>query len=285
MSITGPFAQVILGSWREIHRYAKAGWIYRGQRLADWPLKTSLERCFERNEIPRDRALEVESDLLREFRRAYHHYSHQVPSRDDCVEWLSLMQHHGAPTRLLDFTYSIYVASYFAIEATDGDAAVWAIDGQWALNESAKLLVTTGKNADHAEQLRDRFVEGSERIAQDLFFEPPLIPLACPINPFRLNERLRIQKGVFLIAGSVVAPFVDNLAALPQHDKPDMVVKIIIPRACVEEALVDLFQVNISRATLFPGLDGYAQALGIYHPSFKKGGMIWYASKAPLSLL
>ena len=226
---TNPFAQVTLGSWVEIHNYSKTGWIYRGQRRVDWHLRTSLERCFDRHNIPQSRAREVESDLLREFRRAYHHYSQHVPSPTDIIEWLSLMQHHGAPTRLLDFTYSIYVASYFAIEAADQDAAVWAVDGRWALSESAKLLKAAGKNDSDIHQLQNRFIEGSERITQNLFFKSPLIPLACPMDPFRLNERLRIQKGVFLIAGSVEAPFAKNLAALPQHDSPDKILKIVIP--------------------------------------------------------
>jgi hypothetical protein len=193
------------------------------------------------------------------------------------------MQHHGAPTRLLDFTYSIYVASYFAIETADQDAAVWAVNGKWALSESAKLLKAAGKNDSDVQQLEDRFIEGSERITQNLFFESPLVRLACPMNPFRLNERLRIQKGIFLIAGSVEAPFAENLAALPQHDSPDNILKIAIPRSIAEDALVGLFQMNISRASLFPGLDGYAQALGVLHPSFKKGGMFWYESEKPLT--
>lgn len=279
---TSSFAEVTLNEWGEIHDYAKTGWIYRGQRLAGWPLQTSLERCFNRHKIPQVRALEVESDLLREFRRAYHHYSSRVPNRAEAIEWLSLMQHHGAPTRLLDFTYSIYVASYFAIEATDQDAAVWAVDGQWAINESARLLRAAGKKDTHVQQLRERFTEGSERITRHLFFEPPLVPLACPINPFRLNERLRIQKGVFIIAGSVECSFLDNLEALPDHNNRERILKIIIPQSFAEPALVNLFQMNISRASLFPGLDGYAQALGVLHPSFKKDGMFWYASKPPL---
>jgi hypothetical protein len=50
------------------------------------------------------------------------------------------MQHHGAPTRLLDFTYSIYVAAYFALESADADAAVWAVNAPWALRTSVAVL-------------------------------------------------------------------------------------------------------------------------------------------------
>ncbi len=273
---TSPFKQITLKSWDEIHSYSKTGWIYRGQRMVDWPLATSLERCLDRHSILQARRREVESDLLREFRRAYHHYSQHVPRSTDIIEWHSLMQHHGAPTRLLDFTYSIYVASYFALEAADDDAAVWAVNSRWALKQSARLLDAAGKNECDVQQLQERFVEESERRMQGLFFESPLIPCACPMNAFRLNERLRIQKGVFLLAGSVEVPFIKNLEALPEHDSRSNLIKIVIPRSCSEKALVNLFDMNITRASLFPGLDGYAQALGVLHPFFKKDGMGWY---------
>ena len=267
----------VLEKWCDIRRkkYTKPDWIYRGQRQADWPLKTSLQRCLKRREVPPSRALEVEEELLREFRRAHHLHSQHMPSQEDIVEWLSLMQHHGAPTRLLDFTYSIYVAAYFAIEAADDDAAIWAVDSLWALDESMRLLKAVRTSESDVQQLSDRFVEGSEHIVRSLFFEPPLVPLACPINPFRLNERLRIQKGVFLMAGSVEVSFKKNLKALAQAGSRERILKIVIPRSCFKEAFKDLHRMNISRASLFPGLDGYAQALGVFHPCFDRKGMLW----------
>jgi hypothetical protein len=98
----------------------KHGWLYRGQRGADWSLQTSLERC-DRQGIPAARRVSVELELSREFRRAYHQYALHVPRPESVLEWSSVMQHHGAPTRLLDFTYSIYVAAYFALESPDGE--------------------------------------------------------------------------------------------------------------------------------------------------------------------
>jgi hypothetical protein len=46
------------------------------------------------------------------------------------------MQHHGAPTRLLDWTYSLHVAAYFgaesAIATEDADAAIWLLNDDGA---------------------------------------------------------------------------------------------------------------------------------------------------------
>jgi hypothetical protein len=271
-----------LRTWDGIRQYARPGWIFRGQRSEAWTLKTSLERCFDRNEIPLERRRDVELDLLREFRRAYHQYARRVPKPSDAIEWLSLMQHHGAPTRLLDFTYSVYVASYFAVEAAEREesAAVWAIDGVWAIEESQRRFAAARRDAAAVRLLGDRFDEDSEAIVSQLFLQSPAVPLACPLNPFRLSERWRVQKGVFFAAGDPSKRFEDNFAALAGHDEPNRAVKIVLPPAVIKEALPSLFQMNISRATLFPGLDGYAQGLGAFHPSFKLGFMLWHATEA-----
>lgn len=101
------FTTRALNSWNEIHALAKRGWLYRGQRVAGWPLQTSFERCANREGIAPERRQFVESEFMREFRRAYHHYATPVPQPEAAIEWLSIMQHYGAPTRLLDFSYSI----------------------------------------------------------------------------------------------------------------------------------------------------------------------------------
>jgi hypothetical protein len=259
-----PFQTVRIERWDDIAKHAQNEWLYRGQRSATWDLKTSLQRsCDRRNVPPADRRAH-EDALFREFRRTYHQYAVHIPARNAVVEWLSLMQHHGAPTRLLDFNYSIYIASYFALEKAEEDCAVWAVRGPWALQESAKLLRSAGK--PNVERMESRFVEGDEEVVQALFLTEPYVPAAWPINAFRLNERLRIQQGAFLIPGDISRPFLENLEALPKHDHRDNVIKIVIPFTDRRTALKHLFQMGISRTTLFPGLDGFADTLSIYHP-------------------
>src|SRR5262249_49577051 len=119
-------------SWNDIVISQKKGWIFRGQRNASWLLETTLERVVRRlNGTIKQHARKVEVCLLREFMRRFHHYSDYVPRENDEIEWFALMQHHGAPTRLLDWTMSIYVATYFALEGAEADCAVWAIDQNW----------------------------------------------------------------------------------------------------------------------------------------------------------
>lgn len=253
---------VTLRSWSDIHGHAKNGWLYRGQRDASWDLQTSLERCCDRQGFAANQRPIIETELSREFRRGYHQYAEHVPGAGAVLEWLSLMQHHGAPTRLLDFTYSIYVATCFALEAAYKESAVWAIDANWAIKESERAMRRAGK--PETKRLLDSLNDDKdEKAVLDLFFTKPYVRSVAPLNPFRLNERLRIQKGVFVVPGDARVPFMRNLEGSRDDDGGRHVIKIVIPRAMRREGLRHLFEMNISRTSLFPGLDGYAESLGV----------------------
>jgi hypothetical protein len=255
-----------LRKWNDIHQYALPRWLFRGQSPASSDMKTSIERCFERERIPAGQRSTLETELLREFKRAYHQFAYHVPTPGHTLEWLSVMQHHGAPTRLLDFTYSIYVAAYFALETADMDCAVLAVYGPWLSRESIRKLGKAGKR--NVGKLKVLTSEEQEKVIDQCFFSPPFVRTASPLNPFRLNERLRIQKGVFVIPGDPTIGFMDNLQALSGYDSAEHIVQIIIPVTMRREALQQLYNMNISRTSLFPGLDGYARSLGVYHPAF-----------------
>src|SRR5216684_3693164 len=70
-----------------------------------------------------------------------HLFLAHVPDDADSFHWLALMQHHGAPTRLLDFTWSPYVAAFFALERATSDAAIWAINLPllWTIHDRHKI--------------------------------------------------------------------------------------------------------------------------------------------------
>jgi hypothetical protein len=176
------------------------------------------------------------------------------------------MQHHGSPTRLLDFTYSAYVAAYFAAEEAEEDCVVWAIDGPWALQRSEELLRLAGKPGTRG--MLKPFMDEDEKIAKSLLMVKPYVAAAWPVNPFRLNERLRVQQGAFLIQGDVSRPFTANLGALSRGRKSEYLVRILIPQSMRIEVMKHLWTMDISRAALFPGLDGFARSLGVYHSLF-----------------
>lgn len=90
--------------------------IFRGQ--AQEPnLTTSIERhCMKSNYSLSKDCLKIERNMIRQFDRVYDGTDKQKV-HDDILYRLSLMRHFGAPTRLLDFTYSRYIAIYFALES------------------------------------------------------------------------------------------------------------------------------------------------------------------------
>jgi hypothetical protein len=90
------------------------GWIFRGHKRANYPLQPSIERI----EGSYDWA-EAEHRVLAEFqsKAPLHMDPRQLSpaTSEHKLGWLATMQHYGAPTRLLDFTYSPYIALYFAL--------------------------------------------------------------------------------------------------------------------------------------------------------------------------
>jgi hypothetical protein len=267
------FTSKVLHSWEAIEKYLKLHvkhtWIYRGQKFAEWPLSSSLERCCERENITPGKRLKLERELTRDFTRSYHQYAEHIPEPDSPIEWISIMRHHGAPTRLLDFTYSFYVALYFAVEdaGDSDDYAVWAVNMSWAMLQSISRFKRLGKK--RTSLLLEPTTEKHEIVYRKLLFEAPFAKTVVPLSPFGMSQRLRTQRATFLAPGEVSCSFKENLLALPGHQRPDNLVKILIPRDFRVAAIERLYAMNISRTSLFPGLDGYAQSLGIFHPAFR----------------
>lgn len=231
------------------------GWMFRGQRNAAWPLESSLERAVSRRfGQPMATLGDYERRLSREFRRHYHKYSAHQPDPKDRVEWLAIMQHHGAPTRLLDWTYSFYIALFFAIEtATPGDVcSIWILDPAkcWRMIEAKfpKLPEAVGSDETRAAALTE-ILDSSQL-------------LVCPVNPFFMNERLAVQQGLFLAPCNACASFMENLRASAGED-PSAWTKLDIECSTkfLTEAFGHLHRMNVNRAALFPGLDGFAVGL------------------------
>lgn len=203
----------------------------------------------------------LEGGLLRQFQRRAHHYLPDVPPKAAWLEWLALMQHHGAPTRLMDWTYSFYVALYFALEEAEKNFVIWALDLEWVDQRLKKILP-----ADAWKQINqnDRNLEDQKTFRQ-IFARPKRdrIPLVCAVNPFWLHQRLSIQQGVFLCAGDISKTFRENLAAMfPARKANGRLVKCVITldRKALQDSIQRLIRMNMTRTSLFPGLDGFARS-------------------------
>ena len=254
------YKQYRLESWDEFLKIITgspySNWAFRGHRKEAWPLASALSRYFRIFRIDPRAWPQQEGRILRVFKRKAHQFLAQPPEADDDFQWLALMQHHGAPTRLLDFTWSPYVAAFFALDRATTDAAVWALNpanisagGIRRSNQSRRAGTTTrAMDPRRKGNFARYFLKGDREF----------IWLG---EPDTMNRRLIAQSGTFALPGVLDKPM-DQIVH-QYADPQEMMAKFILPAAKIRETgLRELYRMNITHATLFPDLDGLARSLG-----------------------
>jgi len=220
--------------YREITHWDR--FVFRGQADCMWELETSLYREYHRTLPPEnDKSLfDREKMLLREFVRQYSRFgSNQLFDDKEYYEWFTLMQHYGVPTRFLDFTYSFYVALYFASQNVNikdeydtTHFSIYAVNYRWLekrFNEIApKRIVDLFKEKDNLgknKEIQEQIINSKD----DRFMA------VRNANCFNYNSRLVHQRGTFLIPTDLDENFMSNLyATLTDGDNiyNDKVIKI-----------------------------------------------------------
>ena len=235
------------GSWNEELGRFRSPCAYRGLSESSYLLETTLIRLGG----PFDR---LEQHLLRNFKK----YAHRnVVARDSYWHWLSMAQHHGLPTRLLDWTHSPLVAMHFATANTEKfglDGAVWCIDYERThllLPDAVrKTLQNEGANTFTTELLAEA-VSSLEELDQMsdspylLFFEPP-----------SMDDRIVNQYALFSVMSNSRLGLDDWIV-----EHPDLCRKVVIPASLKWEIRDKLDQCNVTERVLFPGLDGLSRWL------------------------
>ena len=239
-------------SWQQSLGRFRSNFAFRGRARASEGLETSLVRL-------RGDPAALEAPLIRSFRKYANR--NDVPY-DSTWNWLALGQHHGLPTRLLDWTYSPYVALHFATttpESYDVDGVVWAIDYLRAHELLPKtlraVLEDEGANVFTAEMI-DRVAKRRadlDVLAEDedfvLFLEPP-----------SLDQRIVAQYALFSLMSGPDASLDEWCAA-----HAELVRRIVIPAELKWEVRDKLDQANVTERVLFPGLDGLSAWLRRYY--------------------
>src|SRR5829696_8494294 len=251
-------------NWNDYKNFTQdlsENWVFRGQLNTRWELRNAIERT---DFIKLYKG--VEADFVQEFKRGARNYLAKDETPEHLIEWLALMQHHGAPTRLLDFSKSPFIAAFFAFEQCDDspekNIAIWAINSNYLKIKATERL---------APYFEKELAESGNRVNEALFekiFFANEYALVFPVEPFRMNRRYSLQQSIFVSTGTSAQPFMDQLFFLGT-DLNKSVVKIEVPGCYRKEAMRELLQMNLHRASLFPDLDGYALSLKLRYDSLK----------------
>lgn len=204
-----------------LQRHDQQFTVYRGVSHVDHPLIPKIGRPQTKLNAPLHKA---EKKLFQMFQeRAVPHLDF-MPRNE--WEWLAIMQHHGLPTRLLDWSRNPLVAAYFAVEkARETDSAVYA----W--------------------RSKDRPIDINDKPGP---FNPDGEPRK--FIPAYVTDRIIAQTGIFTVHPS------------PQTEMTsDTLEKMVIAQSFRKSLKDILFKYGIHRATLFPGLDGLADHLTWLH--------------------
>lgn len=238
-------------SWNEKLGRFRSRYAFRGLSDSNYKLESRLARHggdFRK----------LEKHLLRNFKK----YAHRsVVEKDSIWNWLSVAQHYGLPTRLLDWTYSPFVAMHFAtadIDTFNVDGVIWAVNYVKTHNilpeKLSRKLEEEGANVFTVEMLFEsiKSLTELENLSSDpfiLFFEPPSI-----------DDRIVNQFAFFSMSS-------DSRVVLNSwlEDKMDFWRKIVIPAKLKWEIRDKLDQANITERVLFPGLDGLTKWLARHY--------------------
>jgi hypothetical protein len=250
-----------VGSWRELDEaIADSSWcrhpghvhstvVWRGLARSSYSSMSSLSRLSD--DYPR-----LERHLIRNFRK----YAHREAPGPTMWDWLSLAQHHGLPTRLLDWTFSPLVALHFATAAwPNDDAVLLGVDAggahellpstlQAAYEREGSLVFTTEMLASLAPDL-DSFDALGEAGPFVVFFEPP-----------SLDERIVNQAAVLSAISDARCHMEDWM-----DEHPSLWRAWRIPAEVKPEVRDRLDQAHVNERVLMPGLDGLAAWLRRYY--------------------
>lgn len=246
-----PMRELRVSSWSEFNDWnaSRDGWAFRGEHDANWPLVSSLARRLMQMRVPRELWREREERALRVFRRKAHVYLPDRTVLEDTLRCLAMMQHHGAPTRLLDFTKSPYVAAFFALESALGDSAVYALNTPALAGLAPSLDGTLTRDA-----IDPRLPGNFER-----HFSGGAQPLLWFGEPSEMDRRLVAQSGLLVVPGLLDRPLDTLLAAY--DSRTPLIEKIVLVHSMRTEAMHALYRMNVTQATLFPDLDGLARSI------------------------
>ncbi len=226
-------------------------YLFRGQGDSEWSLEPSFTRVARQRGLDRNKALQLEWESVVRFSVTVKNLlpltnTFQLslkPGQIDLVGWGPLMQHYGAPTRQLDWSMSPWVALYFTcFEKEESDGALWIADFKKVM-ERAESKVWAVKTLS----VQDAFLQ----LLRDAS-APDVVAFSMALTS---NERIDAQQGRFSLCTNPLANHADEMYA------SNGLMKIVIAKALKPKIMEDLYKMNITASSLFPGIDGLGKSI------------------------
>jgi hypothetical protein len=217
---------------------------YRGQENHGWSLKPSLYRPDTKIDSV------LERELIRDFRIKCGDFITNRPQSD--IDWLFLAQHHGLPTRLLDWSESPLVALFFATAEFQGaDGQIWVLN-PWSFNQLSlgeRLTIPTTDGDDFKNYVIDI---SSQEIRRQVSAEYPLA-----IRAFYNFRRSSSQAAAFTIHGKLV----QGIDKMRRYKNKEFLFSLRIKAEKKKVLRQELYRLGIHDWSLFQNLDGLARSL------------------------
>lgn len=242
----------ILQNWRELaalaQKYRNGGWIFRGVRKAKYELLPKIGRV--RPDVKATAfGLPGEMALIDRFKLAARPHLTYEPKTE--LEWLAIAQHHGIPTRLLDWTESPLIAAYFAVKDGPTLDLVSRLDG---VEVTGTKIV--GGSFDPQPGAVYAVPEPNDiGILRDSY--PSSFSKDSPVSTFRpphISPRVVVQRALLTLHNSPTEPW-----------SPEGAVKYVVPYGQFLQFKKALNLVGINEASMFPDLDGLSRYLQWLH--------------------
>jgi hypothetical protein len=255
-----------LVTWNENELNITGSFLFRGHSDSSWELEPTLERIRP----------DLEGNFLSEWyrlaeKRSIENYKRSIKlflsdkenrfiSNDiTLIEWLSIMQHHGAATRFLDVTNSPLIAAFFActdVNCITKERCIWVFPLEILDLKNINTIQT--KTNDEFQELYD-YYQGLDIMQQN---DNPIIGYTF-LN--QLSERPYYQQSAFLYSMSNTIRFTKLLKNY--YDSNTKLTKLIFnfsSRSDFADAISDFKRMNITYSSLFPGIDGYSKDIFLY---------------------
>lgn len=230
------------GVWEpDIMRY-RSDFVYHGIGSKEFDLIPKLNRFCSHN-------LELEAPINRNFEK----YAYaELQGYHSFWQVLACAEHHGLPTRLLDWTYSPLVAAHFAtdeIDKYDTDGSIWCVNFSRLHEFLPAFMKEIIKNSHSTCFTIDMLDQCCTNLDELKAIAPE--PFVLFFEPASMIDRIVNQYALFSIVSD---PKVSLASLLP--DDPEICYRIIIPKEVKLEIRDKLDYINISERLIYPGLDG-----------------------------